>query len=67
MCALSSGGPDPAGKQPPVSIRRPESIAAVRFPIAIVVVDLTRCFCVAKTFVVSVCLDRLTVSDSDHP
>jgi len=32
------------------STRRPESIAAVRFSIAIVVVDVMRCFCFAKTF-----------------
>jgi len=38
--APSSVSPDGAGKFAPGSIRRPESIAAVRFPIAIVVVDL---------------------------
>jgi len=34
----------------PGSIGRPESIAAICFLIAIVVVDLSRCFCFAKTF-----------------
>jgi hypothetical protein len=38
----SSRGPDGAGKFAPGSIRRLASIAAVRFSIAIVVVDLTR-------------------------
>ena len=39
-----------AGTLAPGSMRCPESIAAVRFLIAIVVVVLSRCFCSAKTF-----------------
>jgi len=42
LCVPSSRSPDGAGKLAPGSIRRLESIAAVRFSIAIVVVDLTR-------------------------
>jgi hypothetical protein len=49
-CAPSSCSLAGAGKLAPGSIRRPESIAAVRFSIAIVVVDLMCCFCCAKTF-----------------
>jgi hypothetical protein len=42
LCVPSSRGPDGAGKLALGSIRRPELNAAVRFSIAIVVVDLTR-------------------------
>jgi len=52
-CATSSCGLAGAGKLAPGSIRRLELIAAARFSIAIIVVDLTRCFCFAKTFVYS--------------
>jgi hypothetical protein len=47
----SSSGLAGAGKLAPGSIRLPELITAVRFSIALVVVDLTRFFCFAKTFV----------------
>jgi len=40
------------GTLAPGPIRRPESIPAVRFVVAIIMVDLSRCFRFAKTFVV---------------
>jgi len=52
VCAPSCCGLAGAGTLAPGSIQRPESIAAVRFVVAIAVVDLSRCFCFAKTFVV---------------
>jgi len=51
LCATSSCGLVVAGTLAPGSIRRLESIAAVRFLIAIVVLGLSRCFCFAKSFV----------------
>ena len=51
VCAPSSCCLAGAGTLAPGSIRRRESIAAVRFVVAIGVVDLSRCFCFAKTFV----------------
>jgi len=51
LCALSSGGPEGAGKLVLGSIRRQESIPAVRFLIALVIVDLLCRFLYAKTFV----------------
>jgi len=44
LCAPSSGSPGGAGTLVPGSIRRYESIAAVRFLFAIVVVDLMHRF-----------------------
>jgi hypothetical protein len=44
VCVLSSCGLAGAGTLAPGSIRRPESIAAVRFVVAITVVDLSRWF-----------------------
>jgi len=55
-CAPSSCGLAGAGTLAPGSIRCPELIAAVRFLIAMVVVDLSRCFCFAKTF--WICLEE---------
>jgi len=49
-CPPSSRSLAGAGTLAPGSIRCPELIAAVRFLIAIVVVNLSRCFCFAKTF-----------------
>jgi hypothetical protein len=49
LCAPSSSGLAGAGKLAAGSVQRPDSITAVRFSIAVVVVDLTRCFCFAKT------------------
>jgi len=51
VCMPSSCGLTDAGTLSPRSIGPPESIAAVRFVVSIAFVDLSRCFCFAKTFV----------------
>jgi len=50
VCASSSFGLAGGETLALGSIRSPELIAAVRFVVAIVVDDLSRCFCFAKTF-----------------
>jgi hypothetical protein len=58
-CAPCSCGLASAGMFAPWSIQHPESIATVHFSIAIVVVDLMRCFCFAETFEERRCLEQI--------
>jgi len=50
-CAPACSGVEGDGKLAPGTFRRPESISADHFSIAIIVVDFMHCFSFAKTFV----------------